>query len=175
MDRTKVAVDRLLEWTLILIVGTMTINVLWQVFTRFVLSNPSSYTDELARYLLIWAGVLGAAYGVSKRFHLAIDLLPRALTGPRRIILEMGIEVCILVFAFSVMIVGGSQLVSITRQLGQTSAALQISLSYVYSVIPLSGALIAFYNVAFLRRCLRSLRKGDFKAEPAGPDISPLD
>ncbi len=174
MERAKAAVDRLLEWILIVIVGAMTINVLWQVFTRFVLSSPSSYTDELARYLLIWAGVLGAAYGVSKRFHLAIDLLPRALAGKRRIFLEMFIEVCILAFAFSVMVLGGSQLVSISLQLGQTSAALQISLGYVYSAIPLSGALIVFYNVAFIGRCLHSIRKGDIEVPPTGPGISPL-
>jgi TRAP-type C4-dicarboxylate transport system permease small subunit len=52
----------------------MVLNVAWQVLTRFVLQNPSSYTEELARYLLIWLGLLGAGYCVGQRSHLAIDI-----------------------------------------------------------------------------------------------------
>lgn len=171
MERIKAVVDRTLEWLLILIMGVMTLNVLWQVFTRFILNDPSSFTDELARYLLIWAGVLGASYGVGKRFHLAIDLLPRKLTGSSRIYLEMAIELVILIFAVTVMIVGGWQLVAITMQLDQTSAALQINLGYVYFVIPLSGALIVFYNLHFLAERLRRLRSGSWDV-PEGGDGS---
>ena len=58
-------VDKILGTTLAIIMGVMVINVLWQVFTRFVIGTPSSFTDELARYLMIWVGVLGAAYILS--------------------------------------------------------------------------------------------------------------
>ena len=69
-------VDRALEWLLVTFMSLMVINVLWQVATRFLLRNPSSYTEEIARYLLVWVGILGGAYAVGKRIHLAIDLLP---------------------------------------------------------------------------------------------------
>ena len=55
-------IDSFLEKALILIMSLMVVNVLWQVFSRYLLTNPSSFTDELARYLMIWIGVLGAAY-----------------------------------------------------------------------------------------------------------------
>ena len=77
----------------------MVVNVLWQVATRFLLRNPSSFTEEIARYLLVWVGILGGAYAVGKRIHLAIDLLPTKLEGRRKAILELFIEVCIFVFA----------------------------------------------------------------------------
>jgi len=139
-------VDRALEWLLVTCMSLMVINVLWQVATRFVLRNPSPFTEEIARYLLVWVGILGGAYAVGKRVHLAIDLLPSKLEGRRKAILELFIEGCIFVFAALVLVVGGSGLVWLTLDLGQTSAALQIPLGVVYLVLPLSGLLMMFYS-----------------------------
>ena len=65
-------IDSVLEKILVIIMSSMVINVLWQVFSRYILTNPSSFTDELARYLMIWVGVLGAAYVAGKGNHVAI-------------------------------------------------------------------------------------------------------
>ena len=65
-------IDSVLEKVLVFIMSLMVINVLWQVFSRYLLANPSSFTDELARYLMIWVGVLGAAYVAGKGNHVAI-------------------------------------------------------------------------------------------------------
>ena len=59
-------IDSVLEKILVIIMSSMVINVLWQVFSRYILTNPSSFTDELARYLMICVGVLGAAYVAGK-------------------------------------------------------------------------------------------------------------
>ena len=72
-------IDKILGTTLSFIMAVMVVNVLWQVFTRFVIGSPSSFTDELARYLMIWVGVLGAAYISGRNMHVAIDLLPTKL------------------------------------------------------------------------------------------------
>ena len=72
-------IDTILGISLAIIMGIMVVNVLWQVFTRFVIGTPSSFTDELARYLMIWVGVLGAAYISGRKMHVAIDLLPTKL------------------------------------------------------------------------------------------------
>ena len=68
-------IEKLLEWFLVFLMSVLVIDVLWQVFSRYVLNAPSSYTDELAGFLLIWVGVVGAAYVAANREHLAIDLL----------------------------------------------------------------------------------------------------
>jgi TRAP-type C4-dicarboxylate transport system permease small subunit len=140
-------VDGVLEWLLVGFMSLMVVNVLWQVATRFLLRNPSSFTEEIARYLLVWVGILGGAYAVGKRIHLAIDLLPSKLEGRRKAMVELFIEACIFVFAGSVLVVGGSGLVWLTLDLGQTSAALQIPLGFVYLVLPFSGLLMMFYSV----------------------------
>lgn len=147
----KIAVDKVLEWTLIVLMAANVLNVLWQVFTRFVLKNPSSFTEELARYLLIWVGLLGAGYVAGRKMHLAIDVLINRLKGGRaRCLAEYFIEVSIFVFALFVMVFGGIRLVAITLTLNQISAVLQIKLGYVYLVLPLSGLLIMFYSILFI-------------------------
>ncbi len=160
MLRLKAAVDRVLAGFLVVLMAVMTLNVLWQVFTRFILGDPSAFTDELSRYLLIWLGVLGAGYGVGQRIHLAIDLFPRKQTGARRYYTDLFIESIVLLFAVSVMIIGGTQLVYVTLALEQTSAALQVPLGYVYIVLPVSGLLIVFYNVAHMVELRRRLAAG---------------
>ncbi|MEX1276955.1 MAG: TRAP transporter small permease [Bacteroidota bacterium] len=159
LERMRLAVDRVLEWVLITIVAVMTLNVLWQVFTRFIMKSPSSYTEELARYLLVWLGLLGGAYAVGKKMHLSIDLLPAWLKGKSRLILELVIQGCILLFATSVILIGGADLVGLTLTLDQLSAALRIKLGYVYLALPLSGALMSFYSVTFILETLRAFKE----------------
>lgn len=156
--RVKSAVDLVLGWFLVGLMGLAVVNVLWQVFTRFVVGDPSSFTDELARYLLIWVGLFGAAYASGKRAHLAIDLLRTKLRG--RAVHWHGILIGVIVstFALAVMVVGGVKLVSLSFLLGQTSAALGVPLGVVYLALPASGALIVFYFALFITERARLLR-----------------
>ena len=148
--RIKSVVDRALEWVLIVLMAANVINVLWQVFTRFVLKNPSSFTEELARFLLIWVGLLGASYAAGKKLHLAIDVVVNRFDSRSGLYAERLIQVLIFLFALLVLVVGGVRLVAITLILDQISAALQIKLGYVYLVLPLSGLLLMFYPLFFL-------------------------
>ncbi|MCP5061226.1 MAG: TRAP transporter small permease [Ignavibacteriae bacterium] len=150
LTNIKTKIDNILKWMLVFIMATMTLNVLWQVFSRFVLQSPSSITEELARYMLIWLGILGASYVSGQKMHLAIDLLLTKLNAKNKSYLEITIQFFVLLFAFFVMVIGGIRLVQITLTLNQISAALQIPLGYVYSVIPISGLLMVFYSVTFI-------------------------
>lgn len=141
-------VDKILGFVLVFIMAVMVVNVLWQVFTRFVLGTPSSFTDELARYLMIWVGVLGAAYISGRKMHVAIDLLPTKLNKEGQTKLKIFINWIIIAFCLAALVIGGTRLVFITFTLGQFSPALQIPLGVVYSVIPISGILIIFYKLS---------------------------
>jgi len=147
MNQIRQKVDRILEWVLVMLMSLMVINVIWQVLTRFVLQNPSSYTEELARYLLIWLGLLGAGYCVGQKSHLAIDIVTSRFSGPARYVSNLFVHTVILLFAVAVLVAGGQRLVQTTLAYQQTSAALQIPLGYVYLGLPLSGLLIAFYSL----------------------------
>ena len=141
-------IDTILGNTLVVIMTVMVINVLWQVFTRYILGIPSSFTDELARYLMIWLGILGAAYVSGQNMHVAIDLLPSKLSKSAQNKMARMVNLIIVSFAITALIIGGIRLVYISYLLGQHSPALEIPLAVVYLVLPLSGLLIIFYKVS---------------------------
>ncbi|MFB6271624.1 MAG: TRAP transporter small permease [Salinibacter sp.] len=160
-------VDRSLKWLLVGLMAVAVLNVLWQVFTRFFIDAPSGFTEELARYLLIWIGIVGSAYAVGTRSHLALELLPERLDGRRLHQLRIVIEVCVLTFALLVMVFGGVRLVYVLLAAGQTSPSLGILVGYVYSAVPLSGLIIVFYTVVHIREEVRTLaRHSDDESSP---------
>ncbi len=161
MTRLRRLIDTVLGWVVAALLGALVLDVLWQVFTRFALRSPSSFTEELARYLLVWVGLLGAAWAGGQQMHLGIDVLATRLPpGPREAARRSasGLVAC---FAVGVLVVGGLRLVSVTLALGQTSAALGLQLGWVYLALPVSGLLIAFYAI------------GDLLHTPAAPAAPP--
>ena len=147
MEDIRDKLNRVLEVILIMLLGVMVLNVSWQVFSRSVLANPSSFTDELARYLMIWLGVLGTAYVSGKRLHVAIDILHSQLSLSSQKTMQKVIFSIVILATFLIFIIGGSRLVYLSYLLGQKSAALQIPLYLVYVCVPLSGACIIFYKI----------------------------
>ena len=143
----KLIIDRILGIFLVLLMTLMVFAVTWQVFSRYALQSSSSFTEEVARYLLIWIGLLGAAYISGQRQHLSIDILGPKLVEKNRIRLRIGINILIIGFSFFVMIVGGSNLVYVNYLLGQTSAALNIPLGTIYLALPISGFLVIVYKI----------------------------
>lgn len=143
----KLKLDKFLEWTLAIILAIMVLDVLWGVFTRYAMGNQSSWTGELARFLLIWVGVLGAAYASGKDLHIAIDLLPHYLNSKNQKRLQFFNAIAIIIFVFLVFIIGGTRYVYISLSLGQLSPALGVSMGYVYLILPISGAIIIYYKI----------------------------
>ncbi len=161
MLKIRKILDNILKWVVVVLMAISVLNVLWQVFTRFILHHPSSYTEELARYLLIWVGLLGAAYAAGNKMHLAIDLFSAKMQRNNALRLQIFIQICILLFAVAVMVIGGLRLVTITLTLNQISAALQVKLGYVYLVLPISGILIAVYAIMEIISLICQLSRPD--------------
>lgn len=145
--KIRKSIDRILEYILIALMSSLVLDVLWQVFSRYILTSPSSFTDELAGFLLIWVGLLGAAYVAGTKEHLAIDLLLQKSKPETRRKLELLINAIIGIFALTVMCIGGVWLVFTRFYLEVYSAALHLPLGYVYLVVPISGILIIFYSI----------------------------
>ncbi|MDT0678808.1 TRAP transporter small permease [Autumnicola musiva] len=143
----KRSLDKILGAFLVLLMAIMVIAVLWQVFSRYIMQSPSSITEELARYLLIWIGILGAAYAAGQQEHLSINLLEEKLNPQNRKRLRIGINLLIIFFCITVLMIGGGNLVYVSYDLGQLSAALEVPLYIVYMVLPLSGLLIIIYKI----------------------------
>lgn len=148
--------NKVLEVFLVILMSVLVVDVLWQVFSRYLLSSPSSFTDEMAGFLLIWVGVLGAAYVAGRREHLAIDILIQKSPPVRQRLLLYIIHSLIFLFALSVMVTGGVVLMYTRFVLQVKSAALQLPLGYVYSVLPISGLIIMYYEVLHMIQIKRS-------------------
>ncbi|KAB8134516.1 TRAP transporter small permease [Gracilibacillus oryzae] len=126
--------------TIVLVCGA-----LWQVFSRYVLGSPSIFTEELLRFLLFWVAMLGATYAFGSKEHLAITFLKNKLRDIKRKSIELFIDAAILCFTGIIMIKGGYSLVTTT--LNQTSPILGIPMGYVYAILPISGVIIAAYQL----------------------------
>lgn len=145
--KVKAIIDKILGTLLIILMIILVLDVVWQVAARYLVKSPSSFTDELARFLLMWVGLFGAAYAHGKKRHLAIDILPSKLSGKKKINLLIFINVMVILFALTVLVIGGIRLVYITLTLDQISPALRIPLGYVYLSLPLSGLFMIYYGI----------------------------
>src|SRR5690606_38666895 len=101
MNQIRTTIDEYLGYLIGGIMAAMVLNVLWQVFTRFVVQDPSSFTDELARYMLIWLGLFGAAYATGRSMHLSVDLLQLSVSDKMKLKIDTFIRICVGFFAVS--------------------------------------------------------------------------
>lgn len=150
----KNSLVKLLEVTLSVAVGALVLDVLWQVFTRFVLKRPSPWTEELARMLLIWVSLLGASVAYARKGHLGVDYFVGLLPIPAKRLVEFAGHGLVIFFASSVMMYGGWQMVSRTLSLRQLSPALQIEMGHVYLAIPISGCFIVLFALEAIMESL---------------------
>lgn len=143
-------IDQLLNRLLQILLLLITTVVTWQVFSRYVLGDPSSFTEELARFLLIWLTLLGCVLAYRHNSHLGLDMVYTRASQRQRKCMYYFIHSCVAVFALCVMVIGGYALMNMTDQLGQASAVMGIGISYVYMVIPISGILMILYALEAL-------------------------
>lgn len=155
----KKILDRSLEILVMTVMAVLTVDVLWQVFTRFILKNPSTWTEELAIFLLIWVALLGAAVALGRGAHLGIDYLVNKLSVKKKLCTEVFVFLCIALFSLCVMIIGGIDIVTSTLKLGQVSPALGVEIGYVYLAIPISGFFLVLYSVIGLVERMAELFK----------------
>ncbi len=140
-------INRILEVFLISIFALLVIDVLFQVFSRYIIGTSFTWTEELARFSLIWMTVLGAAYLNARREHLSMDFLYDKLSPKNQRKVSILIEILVFLFALVVMFIGGSNLVYTTLHLEQLSGTLRIPLGYIYAILPFSGLLIMCFSV----------------------------
>ncbi len=145
MGKAKKILNFVLSKIVSLLLIVMTLLVLYQVFTRYVIGKPSDFTEEIVRYTLVWTGFLGAAYAFSSRQHMSLIFFKDKLSNEKKKILSIFIDLLILFFAVFVMIVGGFQLSKST--IGAPSALLGVPRGLVYTICPISGVFIAIGQI----------------------------
>lgn len=152
----KKGLDRFLEILLIIVMTLLVLDVVWQVFTRYMnklfpeLIEPSDWTGEMATFLLIWVGMLGASVALYRGSHLGIDYFMSKLPARKRLYTEVFVFAGIAMFSATVILTGGIQLVLTTFDRGQLAPALEIKMGYVYLAMPISGFFLVLYSVELM-------------------------
>jgi TRAP-type C4-dicarboxylate transport system permease small subunit len=164
----KKVLDRLLEVLVMVVMAVLVLDVLWQVFTRLVLKDPSTWTEELAIFMLIWVALLGAAVALGRGAHLGIDYFVGKLPPRAKLATEVLVFLSVAAFSLLVMIVGGVDLVASNLDLGQESPALRVKMGYVYLAVPISGFFLTLYAVIGLVERFQRLKRGSIQAYKRG-------
>lgn len=153
MEKVYSILNKTIETLLVVIFGLLVIDVVWQVVSRYIVGQSSSFTEEFARFALIWLTVLGAAYiNGQEDGHLSMDFLLSKLPEQKRWKRQRVIQITMAFFALVVMVIGGGNLVYTTLTLGQFSSALNLPLGLVYAIVPLSGLIIIFFSIYHYRK-----------------------
>jgi TRAP-type C4-dicarboxylate transport system permease small subunit len=163
-EKTKQITASALGWLAIVVFFVLTVDVLLGVFSRKILGDQIRWTEELARFLLVWVSFLGGAIAYIDEKHLGVDLLVERLHPQARRLSRVLVHALIFAFAFLVMGVGGTKLVIDRFDAGQLLPALQIDKAWFYLAAPVSGYLIALFALGNVIALLTGKESGN------GPD-----
>lgn len=148
VHHARVVVNHIVFCVLALILVSILSLVCWQVVSRYLLNNPSVFTEELVRFLLIWLGALSAVYAFGSNRHVALTLVYDKLSPPVRKVVSILHHVVVLGFGFCFFLWGGTLLMNITSL--QVSSVLLIPLNYIYAIFPFCGVMLVGYEIAHI-------------------------
>ncbi|WP_425399400.1 TRAP transporter small permease [Aeoliella sp.] len=145
---------RVLEWAVIVLIVALVLDVLWQVASRFLLDDPSTWTVEMARYLMTWLAMLGTAVAFARREHLGLDYFKQQLHSDAQRPVEILGQLVIIAFAVWVLLGGGTRLATEVFASGELTPALGVPKGVVYLAPPIAGACILLISVIELLEML---------------------
>ena len=151
----KDGLTRGLELLIIATMAILVVDVVWGVFSRYALGEQTKWTEELARFLLVWVALLGGALAFRTKAHLGVDYFVNRLHPDARRLTAVVADLVVLFFAAAVLLLGGASVVREALALEQTTPALGWKMGYVYLALPISGFFVVLYTVDNLMETLR--------------------
>lgn len=123
----------------------MVVLTCWQVFTRYVLKNPSTWSEELVGYLFAWMSLLGASLVTQERGHMSIPILVERFGKNGQKGMNCLGEIIAFLFSAVILVFGGVQITNLA--MGQMTSSLGVPIGIFYIVLPLCGVLNMIYTV----------------------------
>ena len=117
----------------------------WQVFTRYILQSPSTWSEELVGYLFAWMSLLGASIVTSEREHMNIPILVERFGDRGQKLLTCLGEVIAFLFSAIILVFGGIRITALA--MGQMTSSLGIPVGMFYVILPLCGILNIIYTI----------------------------
>lgn len=140
-------VDRVARWIVAVLVGAMSLILIAQVFFRYVLQNSLPWSEEIARYLFVWASLLGASIALRLRYHPGLELMVNAL--PPRWRAAAGLLANGLVLLLLVVVAREGFLIG-RMNAWQRSPAMGIPMTYPYAAVWVGSLLMAVHVLRFM-------------------------
>lgn len=156
LDRFCQGVNRWLEYILVGLGVSMALLVAVQVFCRYILNSSLFWSEELARYMLVWLSFFGAVVASFYHLHPGVEVLTSRLSPSGQFVCKILVH-CLTILLSLVMIISGSQFAWFVRL--QISPALGLPKWIVLSVIPLSGTLLLLYTTTFLLQTIKNRQR----------------
>ena len=150
----------ILNVLLVVLFTILVVDVLWGVLTRYMLGGQARWSEELARVLMVWLGLLGAALASREEKHLGLDIVVRQWAPEVQNWARLFVHSCVGVFGLLIMAYGGGQLVLQRLAAGQVLPALGISKAWFYLSIPVSGILIVLFSLELISGVIADMKKG---------------
>ena len=138
LNKLSDIVNTLVEYVVAILMGLMTIVVFVQVIFRLA-AGSLPWSEELARYMMIYLVYLGASVGVKYGNHIAVEFLSTMLPKKGQDILEVLVDLLMLL-CFAVIIYYGFKVVNVTMM--HESPAMQLKMGYIYFSLVLGGGLM---------------------------------
>lgn len=145
MKNVRAVLDKVMRFFCVTAFSAMTLLTVWQVLTRYLLNNPSTWSEELTSYIFAWVTILGAAYVFGKREHMAIPVVVERFSPENQQKLAVFSESIIFLFAMVILVYGGMSITLLG--MGQLSSSLGVPMGVFYSIIPISGVFTAIYSI----------------------------
>ena len=123
----------------------MTALTCWQVFTRYVLNNPSTWSEELVGYLFAWASLFGASLITGERGHMNIPVVVELMPAKAQKFFAVFGEVIAMLFSAIILIYGGYKITLLA--MGQMTSSLGIAVGVFYIAMPVCGVINILYTV----------------------------
>lgn len=149
---------KLLEKIMIFLVTAMMLSLFWQVFTRFVLKVPATWTEEIARYTFIYLVMIGAALGVKNSVHFGMTMVSDKLHGRVRDLYQRFVINGIIMICAIFLVYYG---IEFTRMYGmnRVSPTFLTPMAWVFGIVPVSGFLMIIFS-------FQNMIYGDFSKDP---------
>ena len=126
----------------------------WQVFTRYVLGAPSTWSEELVGYLFAWMALFGACLVTGERGHMNIPILVDMAPGAGKKALLCLAEIIAFLFSAVILVYGGLRITKLA--MGQMTSALGVPVGVFYAVLPLCGGINLLYTAMNLMEIIRN-------------------
>lgn len=133
-------VNRVAEWVCCTVLTLMVLLIVTQVFLRYVVSSPLSWSEEVTLLLLVWFAMLAVAVGVYRHTHMAVGVIWDRLPPPGQYWTNLIAQALVAAFAINIAVNAG---LLVAKTGGQILPASGVSRWWLYLAPCIGGALAA--------------------------------